>query len=54
MEKDTRYEIRLPDSLKKAFIEAAKRQDRDGAQLLRDFMRDYVRKNAQANLPGVK
>ena len=39
------FTFRVEDSLKSAFAEAAKRRDRTGAQLLRDFMRDYVRQN---------
>lgn len=46
----SRYEIRLPTDLKRAFLEATKRNDRDGAQLLRDFIRHYVSQNAQADL----
>lgn len=34
------FRVDLP--LKKAFTEAAKARDRTGAQLLRDFMRDFV------------
>jgi len=36
------FTFRVDDSLKSAFAQAAKRHDRTGAQLLRDFMRDYV------------
>lgn len=39
------FTFRVDDSLKSAFADAAKRQDRTGAQLLRDFMREYVRHN---------
>ena len=34
--------------LKEAFAEAAKGQDRTGAQLLRDFMREYVKEQREA------
>lgn len=47
---DSRYEIRVPKDLKEAYMAAAKRNDRDGAQLVRDFMRDYVKSNAQPDL----
>lgn len=47
---DSRYEIRVLKELKEAYLAAAKQNDRDGAQLIRDFMRDYVRKNAQQDL----
>lgn len=47
---DSRYEIRVSKELKDAYLEAAKRNDRDGAQLIRDFMRDYVKNHAQRDL----
>lgn len=47
---ESRYEIRIPKTLKQAYLQAAKRNDRDGAQLIRDFIRDYVQKNAQPEL----
>lgn len=47
---DSRYEIRVAKELKEAYLAAAKRNDRDGAQLIRDFMRDYVKQNAQQDL----
>ncbi|MDL2313819.1 hypothetical protein LJC36_02435 [Desulfovibrio sp. OttesenSCG-928-C14] len=40
--------FRVDDSLKTAFAEAAKLNDRTGAQLLRDFMRDYVKRQQNA------
>jgi predicted transcriptional regulator len=39
--------VRVEDELKTAFAEAAKKADRTASQLLRDFMRDYVRKQAE-------
>lgn len=36
------FTFRVEDSLKAAFSEAAKQRDRTAAQLLRDFMREYV------------
>lgn len=39
---DSTFTIRVDDHLKDAFTEAAKGNDRTGAQLIRDFMRDYV------------
>jgi len=41
---DATFTFRVEDDLKAAFTEAAKAHDRTGAQLLRDFMRDYVRR----------
>lgn len=42
---DGNYTIRLPDKLKTNFLAAARANDRDGAQLVRDFMRSYVKAN---------
>jgi predicted transcriptional regulator len=41
---DATFTFRVEDDLKAAFTEAAKAHDRTGAQLLRDFMREYVRR----------
>lgn len=46
----TTFTFRLETTLKKAFENAAKAQDRQASQLLRDFMRDYAAKHAQADL----
>lgn len=40
---DATFTFRLDESLKDQFTAAAKNRDRTGAQLLRDFMRDFVR-----------
>ena len=45
---ETTFTFRLEDSLKEAFNSAAKSRDRTAAQLLRDFMRDYVRQQEEA------
>lgn len=39
--------IRVEGDLKAAFTSAAKAADRTASQLLRDFMRDYVRRQAE-------
>jgi predicted transcriptional regulator len=41
------FTFRLEEDLKAAFAEAAKAQDRTGAQLLRDYMRDVVRQQQE-------
>ena len=38
------FTFRVDEDLKENFILAAKYQDRTSAQLIRDFMRDFVRK----------
>ena len=39
---DATFTFRVDDNLKTQFTQAAKNLDRSGAQLLRDFMRDVV------------
>lgn len=39
--------VRVEGALKTAFAQAAKATDRTASQLLRDFMRDYVRTQAE-------
>ncbi|MFI4939515.1 MAG: CopG family ribbon-helix-helix protein [Burkholderiales bacterium] len=42
------FTFRVDESLKDQFTTAAKSRDRTGAQLLRDFMRDFVRQQLEA------
>ena len=42
MNQETTFTFRVDEGLKSAFAEAAREQDRSGAQLLRDFMRLVV------------
>ncbi|WP_019938160.1 CopG family ribbon-helix-helix protein [Bordetella sp. FB-8] len=42
------FTFRVDEALKSEFSSAAKAQDRSGAQLLRDFMRDYVKRQQEA------
>ena len=42
------FTFRVDESLKSEFSTAAKSRDRTGAQLLRDFMRDFVRQQEEA------
>lgn len=46
--RDSTFTFRLDKQLKDEFTEAAKGVDRSGAQLLRDFMRDYVKQKQEA------
>jgi predicted transcriptional regulator len=41
---ETTFTFRVDQELKKAFAEAARANDRPGSQLLRDFMREYVKR----------
>jgi predicted transcriptional regulator len=42
------FTFRVDEALKNAFAAAAKARDRTGAQLLRDFMREFVRQQQEA------
>lgn len=42
------FTFRVDEELKGAFTTAAKSRDRTGAQLLRDFMRDFVKQQHDA------
>ena len=42
------FTFRVDESLKNEFTTAAKSWDRSGAQLLRDFMRDFVHQRQEA------
>lgn len=50
----TTITARAPESLKRAFEAAAAANDRTASQLIREFMRDYVQKNAQGDLLKAK
>ncbi len=41
------YTIRIPTPLKQAFDEVASLHERNGSQLVREFMREYVQANAK-------
>lgn len=43
------FTFRVDDELKARFTTAAKAQDRTGAQLLREFMRDFTRRQEDAS-----
>jgi predicted transcriptional regulator len=45
---DATFTFRVDDSLKNEFTTAAKARDRSGAQLLRDFMREFVQQQQEA------
>ncbi|STZ13509.1 Uncharacterised protein [Moraxella caviae] len=48
--KDKSFTIRVDENLLKTFQTIAKANDRPSAQLIRDFMREYVKKHRQAEL----
>jgi predicted transcriptional regulator len=43
------FTFRVDEALKTDFSSAAKNRDRNAAQLLRDFMRDFVRQQQEAS-----
>lgn len=43
------FTFRVEEELKNEFSTAAKSRDRTGAQLLRDFMRDFVKQQNEAS-----
>ena len=45
---ETTFTFRVDEALKTEFSNAAKTRDRNAAQLLRDFMRDFVRQQQEA------
>jgi len=45
--KDTSFNLRIDPGLKAAFTAATEAEDRPAAQVLRDFMRAYVRRRAR-------
>lgn len=48
------FTMRLPAELRAEFDAAAKANDRSAAQLVRDFMRDYIRRHAAATAKDAK
>lgn len=47
---DATFTFRVDEGLKEEFSKAAKSRDRTGAQLLRDYMRDFVKQQQEAAL----
>ncbi len=45
---ESTFTFRVEESLKREFTTAAQSDDRDGAELLRDYMRDFVRQQGKA------
>ncbi len=45
---DATFTFRVDETLKSEFSAAARNRDRNAAQLLRDFMRDFVRQQQEA------
>lgn len=50
MESTTVLNLRVPADLKAAFDAACRSNDQTSSQVIRAFLREYVRKNAQGDL----
>lgn len=49
MGKDAGFRIRVERDLRDEFVDACRAHDRPAAQVIRDFMRQYIKDNASAN-----
>ena len=47
--KDAGLRIRIDRNLRKRFLEVCRAQDRPAAQVIREFMRDYIDSHEPAN-----
>jgi antitoxin component of RelBE/YafQ-DinJ toxin-antitoxin module len=50
MSEEATIRARIPEDLKTEFEDACKRNDQTCSQVLREFMRHYVKQNAQGDL----
>jgi predicted transcriptional regulator len=51
MTKDSGFRIRVQRELREKFLEICREQDKPAAQVLREYMRDYVAEHDAANDP---
>lgn len=49
MDKDVGFRIRIDRKLRERFVEVCRAQDKPAAQVLREFMRNYVGDHGAAN-----
>lgn len=54
MNKDTGMRIRVERELRESFLESCREVDRPAAQVIREFMRDFVASTASRNLSSTK
>lgn len=47
--KDAGLRIRIDRNLRERFLEVCRAQDKPAAQVIREFMRDYIESHAPAN-----
>jgi len=48
--KETDIRARVPADLKKIFLETCKHHDLTGSQVIRKLMKEWIKKNAQAEM----
>ncbi len=51
---ETQLRVRLPDYLHRAFLGICREQDKNASQVIRSYIREYVRTHAQADIWGGK
>ena len=51
--KDVAFKTRVEKSLRRAFVDACRREDRPAAQVIREFMRNYVQKKRREMQPSL-
>ena len=49
--KDVAFKIRVEEELRRAFIDVCKSADRPAAQVIREFMREYIQKKRRKMQP---
>jgi len=50
MEKDVQFAFRVEATLRQQFVRTCKEMDRPAGQVLREFMREFVKDQVQASL----
>jgi len=50
MEKDVQFAFRVEATLRDQFVRTCKDMDRPAGQVLREFMREFVKENVQTSL----
>jgi hypothetical protein len=51
--KDVAFKIRVEEELRRSFVDVCRREDRPAAQVIREFMRDYVQQKRREMQPSL-
>ena len=51
--KDVAFKIRIEGELRRAFVDVCRGEDRPAAQVIREFMRNYVQKKRREMQPSL-